>query len=92
MQQRRILARRHAWYRDARHHASWRLEKRRRIIRDRQARQNERRRVARHARIQQRRRAARHARIQQRRRVARNARIQQRRRVARNARIQQRSV
>ena len=42
---------------DARHHASWRLEKRRRIIRDRQARQNERRRVARHARIQQRRRA-----------------------------------
>ena len=99
MQQRRILARRHAWYRDARHHASWRLEKRRRIIRDRQARQNERRRVARHARIQQRRRAARHARIQQRRRVARiqqrrrvarHARIQQRRRVARHARIQQR--
>ncbi|MGC6415955.1 MAG: hypothetical protein ACON3Z_02440 [Bradymonadia bacterium] len=90
MQQRRILAKRHARYRNAGRFANWRLQQRRRILRDRQLRHQQRMRANRAARIQQRRIAARSARIQQRRSAARTARIQQRRNAARNARIQQR--
>ena len=98
MQQRRILAKRHARYRNAGRVANWRLQRRRRILRDRQLRHQQRMRECRPqssqqrriAAIQQRRNAARNARIQQRRNAARNARIQQRRNAARNARIQQR--